>query len=48
MIPYLIGQHSQGKFPLERLITYYDFKDYEKAFEDVTSGKTVKAVLRWV
>lgn len=39
--------HAQGKFPLERLIEYYDVKDYEKAVEDAKSGKTIKPVLTW-
>ncbi|EXJ86298.1 hypothetical protein A1O1_06668 [Capronia coronata CBS 617.96] len=48
MLPYLIEQHDQGRFPLEEMITTYDIKDYEKAFEDVKAGKTIKAVLKWV
>lgn len=39
--------HAEGKFPLEKLIKYYDVKDYEQAIEDAHSGKTIKPVLRW-
>ncbi|KAL7622131.1 hypothetical protein AAE478_007633 [Parahypoxylon ruwenzoriense] len=46
-IPYLIEMHSKGLLPLEKLITYYDVKDYEKAIADMEEGKTIKAVLRW-
>ncbi|KAB9006574.1 hypothetical protein FH972_026928 [Carpinus fangiana] len=46
-IPYLIEQHKAGKFPLEKLITYYDIKDHEKAFADTKGGRTIKAVLQW-
>jgi Zn-dependent alcohol dehydrogenase len=48
MIPYLIEQHSLGYFPLEEIVKYYDIEDFNSAFEDIKSGKTIKAVLRWV
>ncbi|KIH93306.1 alcohol dehydrogenase [Sporothrix brasiliensis 5110] len=46
-IPYLIDMHRQGKLPLEKIIKYYDVKDYEAAIRDAHAGRTVKAVLRW-
>ncbi|KAL2167286.1 hypothetical protein VTG60DRAFT_1445 [Thermothelomyces hinnuleus] len=46
-IPYLMEVHAKGQFPMEEFISYYDFKDYEKAIEDTHSGKVIKAVLRW-
>jgi Zn-dependent alcohol dehydrogenase len=39
--------HAKGLFPLERLIEYYDVKDFEKAIEDSKSGKAIKPVLTW-
>jgi Zn-dependent alcohol dehydrogenase len=48
MIPYLIEQHSLGNFPLEEILNYYDIKDFASAFEDMESGKTIKAVLKWI
>ena len=47
MIPYLIQKHSEGKFPVEEFVTFYEMKDYGKAFEDMRSGQVVKPVLRF-
>ncbi len=46
-LPYLLAQNEDGKFPYDKLIQTYPAKDMEKAVKDVTSGKTVKAVLLW-
>lgn len=46
-IPYLIDLHAQGKLPLEKIIKYYDVKDFQDALHDAHTGKTVKAVLKW-
>ena len=40
-------KHKEGEFPLDRLITYYDVAEYEKAIADTEAGRTVKAVLKW-
>ncbi len=45
-LPELINYYKQGKFPLDKLVKYYDFKDIEKAFEDTKSGVTIKPILR--
>ena len=45
-IPKLLNYYQKGMFPFDRLITFYDFKDIEKAFEDTHEGKVIKAVLR--
>ncbi|RAH74696.1 NAD(P)-dependent alcohol dehydrogenase [Aspergillus aculeatinus CBS 121060] len=47
LIPYLLELNKKGEFPVERLVTYYQVKDYEIAFTDVRNGRAVKAVLRW-
>lgn len=47
MVPYLIDQHNQGNYPLEKLIKYYPAKDFQRAFDDMHAGTTIKAVLRW-
>ena len=47
MLPFLIEQHAAGNLPIEHLITTYDIQDYETAFEDMRSGKTIKPVLVW-
>ncbi|KAH6982451.1 alcohol dehydrogenase [Ilyonectria destructans] len=48
MIPFLIRQHADGKYPLEELITYYNVEDFKTAFSDTEKGLTIKAVLKWV
>ncbi len=45
-IPQLIEYYKAGKFPFDKLIQFYDFRDIEKAFEDSKTGKTIKPILR--
>lgn len=45
-IPQLIDYYKAGKFPFDKLVKFYDFKDIENAFEDSKNGKTVKPILR--
>lgn len=45
-IPELVSLYKAGKFPLDKLVTVYDFEDIEKAVEDSNSGKVIKAVLK--
>ena len=47
MIPYLIEQHSQGKFPLEQIVTHYQVDEYALALRDMELGDTIKPVLLW-
>lgn len=47
LINELISLHRDGRFPLDRLITYYDFADIGTAFDDIASGAVLKAVLRF-
>lgn len=47
MIPYLIEQTKQGKFPVQKLITFYPVEHYHEAFQDLKHGRAIKAVLRW-
>jgi len=46
-IPQLIELYRQGRFPFDRLITPYEFKDINEAIEDSKSGKVVKPVLKF-
>jgi Zn-dependent alcohol dehydrogenase len=48
MIPYLIEQHKQKKYPLEKLIKTYAITDFDDAIKDAKSGSTIKAVLKWI
>ena len=46
-LPKLIELHALGRFPLERLITFYSFKDINQAIDDLLTGKCIKPVLRF-
>lgn len=45
-IPQLIELYKQGRFPFDRMITFYPFDQINQAAEDSEKGKTLKAVLR--
>jgi aryl-alcohol dehydrogenase len=36
----------QGRFPFDRMITFYPFDEIGKAVEDMENGKVIKPVLR--
>jgi aryl-alcohol dehydrogenase len=46
LIPQLVDLFMEGRFPLDRLITFYDFADINRAAADALAGTTVKPVLR--
>ena len=45
-LPRLIRLWEQGRFPVERLMTFYDFDQIEQAAHDAETGEVVKPVLR--
>lgn len=45
-IPMLIDYYRQGRFPFDRLIKFYAFDQIAQAFDDSSSGRTIKPVLR--
>ena len=45
-LPRLVELHRQGRFPVDRLMTFYDFDEIDRAAHDAESGQTIKAVLR--
>jgi aryl-alcohol dehydrogenase len=45
-IPKLIELYSQGRFPFDRLITFYPFNDINKAVEDMEKGLVIKPILK--
>jgi len=45
-IPQMVELHKQGRFPVDRMITYYDLDRINEAVEDAESGRTLKAVLQ--
>ena len=44
-IPRLVEFWRQGRFPFDRLLTFYPFAEIARAFEDAHSGKAIKPVL---
>jgi aryl-alcohol dehydrogenase len=46
-IPRLIELYKQGRFPFDRLITFYPFAKINDAIHDSETGRTIKAVLRF-
>jgi aryl-alcohol dehydrogenase len=36
----------EGRFPLERLVTYYDFDQINQAVDDSEEGRTIKPILK--
>ena len=47
MIPELVGLYRNGRFPFDRLLTFYDFADINTAVADVLAARVVKPVLVW-
>jgi aryl-alcohol dehydrogenase len=45
-IPKLIELYRQGRFPFDRLITFYPFDEINQAVEDMEQGRVIKPVLR--
>jgi len=45
-IPQLINYYLEGRFPFDRLVTFYPFERINDAMHDAETGKTIKAVLR--
>ena len=45
-LPRLTALWEAGRFPVERLMTFYDFDQIEQAARDAEEGRTVKPVLR--
>ncbi len=45
-IPQLVDLMMDGKFPIEKMITFYDFSDINRAAAKSSSGAAIKPVLR--
>jgi aryl-alcohol dehydrogenase len=46
-LPKLIALWQQGRFPVERIMTYYDFDEIDRAAHDAEDGLAIKPVLRF-
>jgi aryl-alcohol dehydrogenase len=47
-LPRLIELWRQGRFPIDRIMTHYDFDEIDRAARDAEEGLVVKPVLRMV
>lgn len=45
LLPALVRLFEQGRLPVDRLVTAYDFADIQIAADDVHTGRTIKPVL---
>jgi aryl-alcohol dehydrogenase len=45
-IPKLLDLYKQGRFPFDKMITFYPFDEINKAVEDMERGRVIKPVLR--
>lgn len=45
-IPQMIELHRQGRFPFDKLVTFYPFERINDAFDESQSGKVVKPIVR--
>jgi aryl-alcohol dehydrogenase len=45
-IPQLIELQRQGRFPYEKLVTFYPFEEINRAVDDMESGRAIKPILR--
>ena len=45
-IPEMIELYKQGRFPFDKMISFYAFEDINKAVQDMEAGRVVKPVLR--
>jgi aryl-alcohol dehydrogenase len=46
-IPRLVDFYNQGLLPVEKMLTFYDFEDIDRAFEDMHNGKAIKPILKF-
>jgi aryl-alcohol dehydrogenase len=47
LIPALVRLYGQGRLPIDRLITHYDFADIQLAVDDMHAGRSIKPVVRF-
>jgi aryl-alcohol dehydrogenase len=45
-LPLLMGLWQEGRFPVDRMMTFYDLDEIDQAAQDSEAGRTTKAVLR--
>ncbi len=45
-IPALLEHYQQGRFPVDKLVRYYDWQDINTAIADSETGETIKAIVK--
>ena len=45
-IPRMIDLFQEGRFPFDRMITFYPFDEINRAVEDMENGRVIKPVLK--
>jgi aryl-alcohol dehydrogenase len=45
-IPYLLKLHAQGRFPFDKMVKFYSFRQINRAFHDSHSGVAIKPIIR--
>lgn len=45
-LPRLVDLFKQGRFPVDKMVRFYDLEQINQAIADIHSGDTIKAVLR--
>ena len=45
-IPKLLDLYSQGRFPFDQLVKFYDFGQFNEAIADSESGRVIKPIIR--
>jgi aryl-alcohol dehydrogenase len=46
LVPQLIELHRRGRFPVDRLVSSYEFADIQRAIADMEDGRVIKPILR--
>ncbi len=46
-LPKLVELFMKGRFPIDRMVTFYPFAEINRAVDDALSGRTVKPILRF-
>ena len=45
-VPQMVRWYKERRFPVDKILSFYDFSEIDKALEDTSSGNAIKAVLR--
>ncbi|KAL4998425.1 chaperonin 10-like protein [Aspergillus recurvatus] len=46
-VPKMVQWYREGRFPIDKLITYFEARDFKQALAGLDDGSVVKAVLKW-